>query len=165
MDWEIVGAVAELLGALGVILSLIYLGGQIRHNTKIAKSTILESAGARSLNLAKFIASEADLTEIVMNGLSGLNELTAQQKNRLTVVFIVAMRSYEVTHAHHQSALLDNDQFLAMKENLRTWLVSPYFEAYWATASKTFNTSFRILVDAMLKETNVYAFPVYESET
>ena len=34
MDWDALGAIAELAGALGVIASLIYLGTQIRHNTR-----------------------------------------------------------------------------------------------------------------------------------
>ena len=34
MNWDSVGAVAELLGAVGVILSLAYLASQVRHNTR-----------------------------------------------------------------------------------------------------------------------------------
>ena len=30
MSWDAIGAVAELLGAIGVIASLVYLAGQIR---------------------------------------------------------------------------------------------------------------------------------------
>lgn len=32
MNWEIVGAIAEMLGALGVIASLLYLASQLRSN-------------------------------------------------------------------------------------------------------------------------------------
>ena len=34
MNWDAIGAIAELLGAFGVIASLIYLATQIRQNTK-----------------------------------------------------------------------------------------------------------------------------------
>ena len=34
MNWEALGAVAELLGAIGVIVTLIYLSRQISHNSK-----------------------------------------------------------------------------------------------------------------------------------
>jgi hypothetical protein len=30
MNWDAIGAIAELLGAIGVIASLVYLAGQIR---------------------------------------------------------------------------------------------------------------------------------------
>ncbi len=32
MNWDAIGAIAELLGAIGVIASLIYLATQIRHS-------------------------------------------------------------------------------------------------------------------------------------
>ena len=32
MNWEAIGAIAELLGAVGVIASLVYLATQIRHS-------------------------------------------------------------------------------------------------------------------------------------
>ena len=34
MNWEAIGAIAELLGAFGVIASLIYLATQIRQNSR-----------------------------------------------------------------------------------------------------------------------------------
>jgi hypothetical protein len=47
MNWEALGAIAELLGAIGVIGSLVYLGMQIRHsalqtelNTKTMRATV-----------------------------------------------------------------------------------------------------------------------------
>ena len=32
MNWDAIGAIAELLGAIGVIASLVYLAGQIRQS-------------------------------------------------------------------------------------------------------------------------------------
>jgi hypothetical protein len=33
MTWDAIGAIAELLGAMGVIASLVYLAGQIRQSS------------------------------------------------------------------------------------------------------------------------------------
>ena len=38
MNWDVIGSVAELLGAMGVIVSLLYLSYQIRSNTKTVKA-------------------------------------------------------------------------------------------------------------------------------
>ena len=38
MNWDAIGSVAELLGAAGVIVSLLYLSYQIRINTKTVKA-------------------------------------------------------------------------------------------------------------------------------
>ncbi len=46
MNWDAVGAVAELAGAGGVILSLVYLAVQIRQNTKQMERTERAARGA-----------------------------------------------------------------------------------------------------------------------
>lgn len=38
MNWNAVGAIAEVLGAVGVIVSLLYLAIQVRQGTKVAKA-------------------------------------------------------------------------------------------------------------------------------
>jgi hypothetical protein len=45
MHWDALGAVAEFLGALGVIASLFYVASQIRRN-----STALEAATNQALS-------------------------------------------------------------------------------------------------------------------
>ena len=34
MNWEAIGAIAESVGAIGVIVTLVYLASQLRSNTK-----------------------------------------------------------------------------------------------------------------------------------
>ncbi len=36
LDWQAIGALAEIFGAVGVIASLIYLGAELRHSSRIA---------------------------------------------------------------------------------------------------------------------------------
>ena len=55
MNWEAIGAVAELLAAIGVIVSLVYLASQIRHsreqmrqNTRAVEAQVSWAIGTRS---------------------------------------------------------------------------------------------------------------------
>ncbi len=38
MNWEAIGAVGEIVGALAVVLSLIYLAIQVRQNSNMARA-------------------------------------------------------------------------------------------------------------------------------
>lgn len=40
MNWDAIGAIAETLGSIGVLISLFYLGTQIRLNTRQIKASI-----------------------------------------------------------------------------------------------------------------------------
>ena len=43
MNWEAIGAIGELLGALAVVVSLLYLAVQIRQNSRIVKGTSVQA--------------------------------------------------------------------------------------------------------------------------
>ena len=43
MDWQAVGAIGELVGGGGVILTILYLAIQIRHNTEEMRARASES--------------------------------------------------------------------------------------------------------------------------
>ena len=39
MNWDAIGAIAELLGAVGVIASLVYLASQMGQNARAARAS------------------------------------------------------------------------------------------------------------------------------
>ncbi len=43
MNWDAIGAIGEVLGALGVIATLIYLTTQLRLNTNAMRASSLDS--------------------------------------------------------------------------------------------------------------------------
>ena len=43
MNWEAIGAVAEALGAIGVIVTLAYLATHMKQNTRALRSAALQT--------------------------------------------------------------------------------------------------------------------------
>ena len=52
MTWDAVGAIAELLGALGVIASFFYIGFQIRSNTRSVRAASYHNVTTNLSNLS-----------------------------------------------------------------------------------------------------------------
>ena len=46
MNWEAIGAIGEVIGALAVVASLIYLASQIRQNNKLARNDSLQTVAS-----------------------------------------------------------------------------------------------------------------------
>ena len=46
MNWNAIGAMGEILGAVGVIITLIYLARQIRQNTRATRLATAQSVSA-----------------------------------------------------------------------------------------------------------------------
>ena len=47
MNWESIGAIGEVLGAIGVIATLLYLSVQIRQNTRAMHGATLDAMTGR----------------------------------------------------------------------------------------------------------------------
>ena len=83
MNLEMASAVAEIAGALGVLITLIYLAVQIRDNTRSLHAGSLESVlnGPRDRYFLP-MAVEPDLADIYARGLNSLENLNEQEKRR-----------------------------------------------------------------------------------
>jgi hypothetical protein len=60
MNWEAVGAIAEGIGGLGVILTLVYLSLQIRGSNRVAKAQSRHSMSEFAMGISRFRAEHAD---------------------------------------------------------------------------------------------------------
>ena len=76
MNWEAIAAVGEVLGALGVLASLVYLASQIRDNTRSLQAASLQSilSAPREWFFLPH-AQNAEISDLFARGLNGLDNL------------------------------------------------------------------------------------------
>ena len=99
MNWEAVGAIGELVGAAGVIATLVFLAFQIRQNSKLLRTNTTQLEQNRDLAIAEAIgqsnsqeaamlalAQNAELSAIFYSGLADFNQLNGQEKLRFASV-------------------------------------------------------------------------------
>ena len=89
MDWEAIGAIAEALAAVGVIATLVYLARQIRTNTNAVQSAAAQSVHENFAVWYRMLASEAELSRIITNGLRDYAALSEGDKARFISTFMV----------------------------------------------------------------------------
>ena len=93
MNWDAIAAIAELLGATGVIVTLAYLAIQIRHSsTQLernieASRVVADDAVVRSFNewRALMIADERG-SDIYLRGLQDSGSLTEEERLRFNFI-------------------------------------------------------------------------------
>jgi len=112
MNWEAVGAIGEMGGAIGVIITLIYLAGQLRQNTKALRSASYEHWNEVSSAFTDFYARyAADLSEI--EACASLEQLTPRQQKIVSAYGIKAIDQAQTAFLHHRAGTLDDDVFEA----------------------------------------------------
>ncbi len=66
MNWEAIGAVGEIIGAIAVVVSLIYLSIQIRAGTKATKAAAFQAAVQSEMDFASIVIENAGTWEKIV---------------------------------------------------------------------------------------------------
>jgi hypothetical protein len=105
MDWNAVGALGEVLGAIAVVFTLAYLAKQVRQSNRIAKADAFRSARIRYAGLADSWANDEEWSELFIRiRWQGLRreDLTLQERA------VAGMRYLSLLH--HLAAIYEDVQ-------------------------------------------------------
>ena len=116
MNWEAIGAVGEILGALAVFISLLYLATQIRASTNQAKAVMVQNISREFGEIHNAIMSNPQLAEVFAR-ISDADNLTAAEKvqvhslaNRIALIYVSAATAFEnhqIPEDYYRSLLQD----------------------------------------------------------
>ncbi|MEN8182124.1 MAG: hypothetical protein ABFS46_06270 [Myxococcota bacterium] len=151
MNWEAIGAIAEAVGAAGVIASLVYLGVQIRSNTRAAKVAAYQQTvtSSRDFNLALLANSELFEAMIRRWGLTDQEEI---DKTREGLFFEAAMQNWESQLYQHEQGMLDDGMWEVRRARIRNTVVrNRNFSDWWSKANRTqFTPRLQELIDELV---------------
>jgi hypothetical protein len=78
----------QIIGALAVVISLIYVALQIRQNTNAIRSATAQTVHEHFANWYHLIAADAELAQIAANGLRDYASLSEKEKVRFVATFM-----------------------------------------------------------------------------
>ena len=153
MNWEAIGSLAEALGALGVIVSLVYLATQVRSNTAAIRAGTAQEVTNRASEIAQAIALNPSATEIRHRGLHEPNALSDEERRRFNGMLLAIFRAYENVEYQFRKGFLDPGEWSGLSSNLRSTATQPGFVSWWThTGRGGFNPEFQSFVDAVIAE-------------
>ena len=83
MNWDAIVAISQLVAAVGVILSLVFVGLQVRQNTAAPQRNEHNSTMAQWSVIRMAITGSRDIAELMTAGLHGERSLDAADQLRL----------------------------------------------------------------------------------
>ncbi len=84
MDWDAVAAIAEVVGLIVVVVSLVYLAAQIQQNTEASRAGTSFSINAALAEILDAIRSDGEFAGIWLRGCSSLQSLDEVERARFT---------------------------------------------------------------------------------
>jgi hypothetical protein len=152
MNWEAVGAVAELLGALGVIISLIYLATQIRQNTRSVRMSSHHGVADQFTQTNLAVVHDPQLIDLITRGSADAESLSDAERTRFYAYIMAIFRTYEELFQLDRKGLADRELWEARRRSMRSWLARPGIRSWWSSEwSEMFVNSFREAVEEEVK--------------
>lgn len=89
MSWEAIGAMGSLLGAISVLLTLLYLAKQIKDNSKLLTTSVYQTAVDGYNEMASMFLENPELARnLLMDKPAQLSEVDAYKLNLILRVYL-----------------------------------------------------------------------------
>ena len=143
MSWEAIGAISEFVGAVGVIVTLIYLAIQIRHNTRAVRLDTAHNIMEEIRDLYSLMAEHSDLADLINRAATNHESISGPDKVRWYALNMNFIRSLENGHIQWQEGALDARVWHGMKRQTADYTRLPGFEEFWANRKHWFSDEFQ----------------------
>ena len=150
MNWEAIGAVGEIFGASAVVLSLIYLGVQIRNqNTEARAAAVHEIAeGFRDIVLPYV---DPDFAQVFVRANEDSGALTDAERVQIISAGQRMLRLWEEAYYQHVAGRLDERLWHSIVRQYSAFLSAGSFTRVWALRRDFYTESFCEFVDNVQK--------------
>jgi len=154
MSFEQISYLAQIVASIGVVVSLIFVGLQIRHNTGALQRNEHNSTMAQWTVIRMAIAKNRDIAELMTGGLHGERTLDAADQLRLEQMLSENLwASFHIWERTQRGIFPQGTFELTTGPHLSSLLRTERGEAWWRSARHTaFIPGFVADVDAVLAQ-------------
>ena len=125
MNWDAINAIAEIVGAIAVVVTLWYLALQMRQATHQAYADNLQAALTRWVDVQRACAETTEAAEFFRSALNDYDTLPQAEKLRFNNLMLRIFASFHAILALYQRKLLDEESFGTVENAIVGFLKCP----------------------------------------
>ena len=148
MNWDAIGAIGEILGAMGVIVTLGYLAVQIRQGTQSSR----EASGRATIehiNKMNFsLVEQPEVAELFIKGGTDRRNLDPPEALRLHVLLMSMFLLYQNAYFHAQRSEIEPHIWHLLESTLTELLGNLGFGSWWDANRRRLSPEFVQYVEA-----------------
>ncbi len=103
------GSLGEFIGAMAVVISLVYLSLQIRHNTRAVRSSMHQDMIESTLRIAESLSDNGDVSRIVLKAEEDYDNLTSEERLRFGAYAERVFGNFESVFYSHRNSMIEED--------------------------------------------------------
>lgn len=146
-NWEAIGAIGQLVGALAVVISLIYVASEVRRNTNATHLAAMRSMHDAFNRWIQQLGQYPDLAELYTRGLQDLKSLEDTEITRFTALLHEEFRNFEEIYHLKAKGHLEEDVWHGWEAVMRDTNGYPGVQFFWRLRSHWFSDEFAKFIE------------------
>ncbi len=127
-DW---GAVGDIIGAIAVIITLIYLATQIRQNTRQIRNDGHKGVTDSYNEILAQLLSDNELFKIVVRGCQDWDSISAFEQSRFHILFHQHLMHMRMTYQLYKKGAIDDDVYSSIEQLHINVMGNPGARVWW----------------------------------
>lgn len=143
--------IAEIIGGIAIVLSLLFVGIQINQNSESTQAQTRDSLSEKQIELYLQLGLNARAMEIYTRGRAGLIEydFNDPEYNAWQFMALSNLRVWENEWYQYEKGLFEEDEYSGRKNLLSGMLSGPGYSQIWESQKQSFSPGFRSFVDSL----------------
>jgi hypothetical protein len=155
---ELLGNIGEFLGAIAVVLSLLFVGYSIVQNTKATHAQTHQAITQSFMAIADIISVRPEAFAAgVSSGSREFEELSVGDRTFFIATIFGLFKYFELMFIQHRNGNTDDESWEAWSEHIIMYFHQPGVRTWWSLRETTFHPGFRKFLNES-KASNMKSF-------
>ncbi|MCB0256652.1 MAG: hypothetical protein KDI55_23270 [Anaerolineae bacterium] len=158
MNWEAIGAVSEVVGAIGVIATLAYLAVQVRQNSahlaesaKLAEASLIEANANAAAEVRKMLLLNPDLMDLQIRGSQSFERLDHAERARFDLLMRITFLQAQTMYLRHIMFRHDPENYAGAVPFIEQSLRKPGIREWLDQVQTDWRPEFREMIQATIE--------------
>ena len=146
MSWDSVSAISQVVAAIAVVVSLLYISAQVRSGAESFKTTLRDSSFTSLMEYNYAILADENLAWIFQKGMRNLDDLSEKQQARALHVFYAFFKLWENIYLHYLAGSIEESVWKNNSRVLFAYGAMPGAQSYLQERMTIFEPRFQQLL-------------------
>jgi hypothetical protein len=148
IDWQMLGSIGEMFGAVGVLASMIYFATQLRFSANVTKDATTYSIMELAINF-RSESYQGELAEIRLKVNQG-QELSALESLKFEGYLSALFELTELVFMAYKKDKVDQEYMSAWDKRIVAAMSLPRIRLFWSRTKGGYRESFEKYVDQLI---------------
>lgn len=148
MSLEAIYYISQIIAVLAILGSLIFVGVQIRQNTKQAKAAAAQSVYENYAGWYMYAGEDVERAKVWVKGFKGLDSLSDEENAVFMATFMAQFAYVQSAFYLWQDGSLKDEIWRTMEATLTTVLTNPGGKTFWQRRRFSFTPAFVAHIEA-----------------